>query len=234
MAYTAYKLITNAWYLSGIVARGLQQPSGEQINDGLDLLNYLLDFKSSDINLIPYWTKYDFAFVQNQETYNIENLVAVESLTFSINNVRYSMQDITRKDYFGTGRVNNIASLPYNYHVERTLNGSDIYIYFLPQDNYPAQLIGKFALTNVTLFQDLELTYDRFYIEYLRHALAEYMCNEYGVMLAPAVAMKLKEIVAKLRDVSPPDLSTDKLSYFSKQRSINYADVNIGRGWRPT
>jgi len=233
MAYTAYQLITRAWYLSGIVARGLQQPSGEQVSDGLDLLNFLLDFKSSDINLIPYWTKYNFNLVQNQEVYNIQNLVAVESMTFNIGSIRYSMLDTTRKDYFGTGRVDNIASLPYNYHVERTLDGSKIYIYFLPQDNYPATIVGKFALNEVTLYQDISLTYDRFYIEYLRHALAEYMCNEYGVMLPPSVSQKLKEIIAKLRDVSPPDLSMDKMSYFRKQSSLNYADVNIGRGWRP-
>lgn len=233
MAYLASTLVTRSWYLSGIVARKLQQPSGDQINDGLDLLNFLLSFKSADINLIPYWTKYDFSLISGQEAYFIPNLVAVETMTFFIDQIRYSMLQVSRDNYWGSGRAENIKSLPYNYHVERALDGSNIYVYFLPQDNYPAQILGKFALTNVSLNTDLSLIYDDFYIEYLRHALAEYMCNEYGVIFPIGAASKMRQIVSKLQMVAPPDLSMQKMSSLQKQTGLNYGDVNIGRGWRP-
>ena len=35
MAYTAQQLITRSWFLSGIIARNLQVPTGDQIYDGL-------------------------------------------------------------------------------------------------------------------------------------------------------------------------------------------------------
>ena len=47
MPYLAQTLITRSWYLSGIVARGAQTVTGDQITDGLMMLNALLDFKQS-------------------------------------------------------------------------------------------------------------------------------------------------------------------------------------------
>lgn len=233
MSYSAGTLVTRAWYLSGIVSRKLQQPSGDQINDGVDLLNFLLEYASADINVIPYWTQHNFNLVANQEAYPITNLVSVETMVFFIDQIRYSMIPVSRDTYWGCGRVENLSSLPYNYRVERDLNGSTIYVYFLPQANYPAQIWGKFALTNVSLNTDLTTVYDNFYIEYLRHALAEYMCNEYGQLLAPGVTNKLKQIVRKLQLISPPDLTMNKMSTLTRHTGLNYADVNIGRGWRP-
>ena len=57
MAYTARMLITRAYYLSQIVSRQLQEVSGEQIEDGLFLLNALLQFKSTDLREIPYFIR---------------------------------------------------------------------------------------------------------------------------------------------------------------------------------
>jgi len=114
MAYSALTLITRAWYLSGIVARNLETVSGDQITDGLFLLNVLLDFKASDIRLIPYFTRYAGTFVIGQEKYNIPGLFHIETMTFNLGDVRYPMQSMTRDNYFGLGRVNNINSLPFS------------------------------------------------------------------------------------------------------------------------
>src|SRR5215470_3359836 len=103
--YPARLLITRSWYLSGIVARGLQVPTGDQGVDGLFLLNALLNWKTIDTVLIPYWTYYTFNAVANQEKYFIPNLYAVESLTFNDGVVRYATDFVTRRVYFGTSRV---------------------------------------------------------------------------------------------------------------------------------
>ncbi len=233
MAYTAQKLITRAWYLSGIVARELQTVTGDQITEGLDLLNALLAIKTANNRLIPYYDTVNFTGVIGQERYNIDNLINVESLTFNIGAVRYSMLEMDRVTYFGTPRVNNIQALPYSFHVERTLNGAYIYVYFTPQSNYPFEIVGKFSLDSVTLDQDLSLTLDAFYIEYLRYALAEYMCNDYNISLTPQVSKKLDDYEQIITDISPIDLTIQKLSTLQQNTSINYGDVNIGQGWRP-
>ena len=233
MAYTALQLITRSFYLSQIVSRQLQTVDGEQIQDGLYLLNALLDIKGSDLRLIPYFTNYQFPTVANQEKYTIPNLLFVDSLTFNIGVVRYSMVDMSRKEYFSTPRVDNIANLPFSYRVERELDGANIYLYFLPGDVYLMNLWGKFGLTDVTLTTDLSLIYDSYYIEYLRFALGEYIAIEYGDTFPDEAKKKLDEIRKKLMDISPADLSIQKRTYFSGRPGLDWQTVNVGRGWWP-
>lgn len=234
MAYSARQLVTRSWYLSGIVARRLQSVAGDQATDGLFLLNALLNWKSVQIDLIPYWTYSTFNAVANQETYFIPNLCAVESLTFNIGTVRYPTEPTARTAYFGTGRVDNISSLISNWHFERSEGGGSIYFYFKPADAYPIKYMGKFALQNVTLDTDMSTVYDASYLEYLRYALAAYMCSEYGLMFNPDSAKILKSLGRTLMDESPPDMSMRKSSMLTVGSGLNFADVNLGRGWRPS
>src|SRR6185312_9843800 len=159
MTYTAQQLITRSWYLSGIVARGAQSVMGNQLNDGLFLLNALLDWKAVQIDLIPYWTYYTFDAIANQEAYFIQNLYAVESLTFNDQTVRYATDFVTRRTYFASGRIDGIASLPFSWTFNRGLGGGTIYLYFEPEAAYPIKIMGKFGLTEVTLTTDLLSVY---------------------------------------------------------------------------
>jgi len=232
MAYTALQLITRAFYLSQVVARQLETPDGEQIADGLYLLNADLKYKATDIRLLPYFREETFDTVQGTESYFVENLVYVDSMTFNIGVVRYSMIDMTRKGYFATPRVDNVESLPFSYRVERKLDGSQIYLYFVPADEYVVKIWGKFGLTDVTLSTDLSLTYDDFYIEYLRYSLAVKICEEWGATVPDATRAKYMEMQKKLMEVSPPDLSIQKRTYFSRQPALDWQLVNIP-GWVP-
>lgn len=232
MTYLASQLVTNAWYLSGIVARNLQQVDGDQVSDGLQLLNNLLAFKGTDIRLIPYFQSFDVTLNNGQEIYFIDNLVDIETMYFLLNNVRFPMTPVNRDRYFGSYRVANISSLPTYYHLERAEGGSNVYVYPLPNQNYEASLFGKFALTNVTAFQDLSLVYDGFYIEYLRYALASMMCDEYDIEFPAYKAQRLKSYEKKLMDVSPTDLTIQKISTLQKDTGINWGYINFP-GWTP-
>src|ERR1700741_244942 len=233
MSYTGRQLITRSWYLSGIVARRLQGVTGDQLADGLFLLNALLDWKSIAIDLIPYWTYYELIATPGVETYFIPNLLGVESLTFNIGDVRYPTDFTTRTAYFGTGRVDSISSLPSNWYFNRSLGGGTIYLYFYPAGPYPIKIMGKFGLQDVTLDTDLLTIYDPSYLEYLRYALAQYICSEYGILFN-AESMKILQMIQRqLMDVSPPDLSMRKSSILTTTSGINFADINLGMGWRP-
>jgi hypothetical protein len=233
MSYTALQLVTRSWYLSGIVARRLQSVTGDQATDGLFLLNALLDWKSIQIDLIPYWTYYEFPAVTGQEAYFIPNLYAIELMTFNIGTVRYPTDFATRTQYFGTGRVDNITALPSSWYFNRSLGGGTLYMYFLPAGNYPIKLMGKFGLQDVLLNTDLLTVYDPAYLEYLRYALAQYMCSEYGIIFNPESAKILMALQRTLMDVSPPDLSVKKKSMLTVGTGINFGDINLGLGWRP-
>lgn len=251
MPYTAQELITRSWFLSGIVARNLQVPTGDQIYDGLQMLNDLLNFKQIETDLIPYWTYIEMPLVANQEFYFLPYVAAIESATFNIDVVRYPMDSTSRRIYFGSSRVDNISTLPFNWNYNRALGGGNLALYFKPETAYPCKMMVKIFLVDVSLETDLtNLTetvpytfinssnqgLDTSYIEYLRYALAQYMCSEYGVLFNPESEKILTSYKRKLMYVSPPDLTVVKTSILCAENAggVNWGDVNIGRGWRPS
>lgn len=234
MPYLARELINRAFYLSQVVSRELETVSGQQVSDGLVWLNALLSLKSAYSRLIPYYQQYEFNATPTVEEYFVPNLVQPETLTFNIGPVRYSTMPAGRKAYFGAGRVDNINSLPFNWHFERVLGGSNIFLYFVPDSAYPIKIWGKFGFDNVTLDQDLLETFDEYYIDYLRYRLALRICSEYGIPFQPQAMEELAELEQAMTDVSPPDLTLTKYSSLQGDGGINWADVNLGRGWRPS
>lgn len=232
MSYTVTQLVTNSWYLSNIVSRGLETISGDQLYDGLNMLNEVLAIKTASSRMIPYYSVFDFDAVIGQELYFIPNLIECQTFTFFIGPVRYSMSYQGRKAYFGTPRVNGINTLPYQWHIERCVGGANLYTYFTPDQTYPLEITGKFSLASVSLNQDLSLTLDQFYIVYLRYALAEFMCQEYGIVFQPQGAQKLAELETTIVDISPPDLTITKLSTLRRSNAGDiYAQANLGQGW---
>lgn len=260
MPYLAEKLVTRSWFLSGIVARNLQVPTGDQIYDGLQMLNDLLNFKQIETDLIPYWQYITFNAVPGQEYYFLPYIAAIEESTFNIGVVRYPMVSTSRSNYFGSSRVDNIQTLPFSWNYERSVGGGSFGMYFIPDQAYPIKMKAKIFLVDVTLQTDLtNITetftvpstipfytpytfinnsnqgYDTSYLEYLRYALGRYMCSEYGVQFNPESEKIFMSYQRKLMYMSPPDLSNKKLSilYADSAPGYNWGDVNIGHGWRP-
>ncbi|MES2356268.1 MAG: hypothetical protein V4568_18055 [Pseudomonadota bacterium] len=232
MPYNAQKLITNAYYTSGIVAREFQQVSGTQVYEGLDYLNELLTDKRVDNAMLSYYTKYTFNTVAGQEVYVIPGLVKFDTLVFFLSNVRYEMKEAQRIEYFGTSRAENIQSLPIMYHVERQLDSANVYLYFVPNQVYVMEGWGLFGLTQVVLTTDLTLTYDQFYISYLKYALAARICINYDYDIPDNVQKQLdwyEGIISK--QSQEMDLKLQKISTLSSNQSLNYAQINIGKSW---
>lgn len=232
MPETTTQLITRSWYLSGVVSRDLETVTGDQLNDGLTMLNAFLSIKTADQRLIPYYTEYEFPAVIGQEKYFIPDLIQAETLVFYLQQVRYSMQSVGRYQFFGTGRADNVQSLPFQYFIERSFGGSDLYIYFLPDQTYLFRIHGKFSLANVTLGQDLSLTLDEYYREYMRYGLAQYICQEYNISFPDDNKMYLKQLEKILFDISPIDFTIKKKSMLTRRQGADiYAQANIGKGW---
>lgn len=237
MAFTVRELITKAFYLSSIASRSFQEVPGGQLSDGLDLLNELLAGEALTGELVPYYTEYSLNLVAGQEKYFIPNLIDMETFTFNIGDVRYSTGRIERRHYQGSARVDNIESLPRVWNLEREKGGATLSVYFKPNENYAAKIWGKFGLTELektNYDDDLLLTYDRFYLTYLRYALAEYICEDHDTVLSEQGQEKLNEIKAKLSNLSPMDLSIKKLSSFRRGTLYNWGQINLGKGWSPS
>ena len=238
--------------------------------------------------------------------------------------------------YFGAGRAENVLSLPFNWISVRCLGGSNIFLYFFPDINYPMELTGLFKLQKVQSYQDLtsilsqanlgtatvtaagtlgqgELvvngvdlagTYatptalmlfintgiipnvtaniigtefylyspsntsiniitlgtapfannvtfanfstlngpnqlvalpqglDDYYISYLEYKLAERLCAAYSFDMPPGPAKILAQYEESIDSRSVPrDLTISKISTLTNNQSVNYAQVNLGKGW---
>lgn len=231
--YTALELVTNAFYTSGIRSEILDNVSGGEITLGLRLLNTVLSLQNISGRMIPYFSTYVLTPAIGQEINFIPYLLEVEALTFDLDSVRFSTQEQQRQRYFGTARANNIESLPLTWHLERTLGGSNIYLYFKPNKVYPINIIGKFGLTMATLEEDLSVIYEQYYIDYLIYKLAQRLCGAYNVTFSPDNKEILSEYENNMKDISQIDLSMKKISTLQKRTGYSYADVNLGRGFEP-
>jgi hypothetical protein len=141
MAFLAREVISEGYYVSGIVARSLETVDGQQASDGLSLLNRVLSQQAVTARFIPYYQTYEFNGVIGQELYFIENLLEADVITFNIGSTRFPTREITRKKYFGSARADNVNSLPLSWEQERTKGGTNLRFYFKPNTTYPFKLI---------------------------------------------------------------------------------------------
>lgn len=234
MSYTVTQLVNQAFYLSGIVSRDFSTVDGADFTFGVQVLNDLLAEKLIDDAYIPYYTSYTLNMVVGQETYEIPNLIEVDTFTFLVDNdVRWPTRVQNRAQYFGDARANNVNSLPYQYHVERTLNGSNFYVYFFPDQAYVGTIWGKFGLAATTgILQDLELTYDRYYITFLKYELAERLCAEYEFIVPGGVEKTLYKLRKNIsRKSAVLDLELKNITTLGRKTALSWAQVNLSKAW---
>lgn len=232
----ANELIVKAYYLSEIVSRGLEEVSGSQMADGLEMLNDIITEKSAKGYEIPYYETRSFSTVTGQEKYFVDDLINISTVTFTSNNVRYPVELFKRKEYKGNGRVEGVQSLIYNCYVERALGGANLYFYPLPADVYLVEVTSKYALSEVTGNEELSDTKEKYYQGYLKYALAERICDFYNIEFSPG---KMKTLMKKERDifnVDPPDMTIKKLSTLNSDDNAEYLSypwANLSGGWFP-
>ncbi len=235
------ELITDAYYLSTVVARNLETPTGAQISDGLTLLNDILAEKSSDGRFIPFYDRVSFAAVAGQQSYWIDDLVQIETFVTFLDTVRFPMVWDNRRNFWGSARVEDVQSLPYFYYSERQIhpdtynNGTRIYVYFLPSDQgYTFQVNGRF---NLTLYSSLSTEISQhlqtFYLSYLKYKLADRICDFNTIELSPKKIDTLYKLEKLVDDINPIDVTLKKISQFPDVNGFNWGDVNLGHGWRP-
>lgn len=155
MAYTTNQLISSSYYASGVVSRQFETVNGTQLADGLDWLNDIISDKTVDQGMVPYEGFFPFKAIPGQQVYYIPNLVQIDTLVFFLDDVRYPMKYTQRNDFFGSARVENIQTLPYEWYWERKFGGGNLHIYFAPDQSYPMEIHGVFRMAQVALGQDL-------------------------------------------------------------------------------
>lgn len=226
-------LITKSYYLSGKVSRDFETLSGSDLEDGLMLLNFILSELGSNGRYIPYYDRYQFDTVVGQEVYFVENLTELETITFNLQDVRFSMLYRNRDRYFGYPRIDNLQALPVTYTTERTLNGMNVYLYFTPNQIYTIKITGQFTIGPFTYDEDLSTKLDSFFQQYLIYKLASRICEYNSITFDTNKMMTLMALEKKIPEVNIRDLTCEKTSYFGSGLFLNLGQINIGRGYSP-
>ena len=323
--YQISTLISEAYYTSGIVSRGFQQVASDQVQTGFIKLNEIITDMAIEEDMLPYFSAgttglyqyYQFNAVPGQEEYFIPYLVRLETLVFYIQSIRYSMSKVSQDIQFGQARAENVQSLPYNWHYERTYQavypynavvnqsstnavvngllivitdptltvnsvitatmqnsenhvsiigtsvgagtltvtlsgapgatwqlsysegdptytpGSNLWLYFFPDQAYPMVLTGLFQLKPfISVYDDLYTRFDNYVITYLQYRLAERLCIAYNFALPEQTAKQLVQYQMLIsKRSSPIDVSMNKISTLSKTQTISYAMCNLGHGF---
>lgn len=234
MVFTANKLIADAYYMTDIVSREFDSVSGTQAELGLEALNELLDQKTVEQGMIPYISTYTGNFVIGQESYVIPNLINVNTLTFTLDDVRYNVTFAPADKYFGCARANDIRSLPYVWTLQKGKGGATLFVYYSPDQSYPFELKGLFRPEPVTQFQDLSTVFDPYYRKLLKYELAQALCDYFSVDIPQFVEKRLSQLREEINKNSQPiDMSGKKISTLTPNYSINYGYVNLGTGFFP-
>lgn len=228
------ELINKAWILAGAVGRDLDQVKGSQGIDGLDWLNIVLSEMAEDGMTIPYIQEVEVTMIVGQEKYFVPNLIQASTVTFNLDEVRFSLIRQQINDFKGSFRVNNINSLMVNYYVQRVIGGSDIYFYFKPSQDYPVHINGKFAVGNVQFNDDLNLVADLFFQSYIMYRLANKLALWYGLTPLPGLANELMAGEHRIKTINSPDMTFKPTGLLMGNQALNWAQINVGRGWMPT
>lgn len=238
MAITAQEVAADALYESGIVARDMETPSASQIKDAIKQINYILSQEATNLGLNPYYDTYHFTAVIGEEKNFIPNLIQPETVTYTqaSNNIRYPMEWLPRDKYFGSGRLNNIETYPTMWFSEPGFGGATLYVYPLPNVAYNFEIHAKFRLQMVTQFQDLSLTLEKEFIDYITHRCAQRMCAIQGFPLPDNIKALITESESYLKSLmAPPDYSLKRHSTLGRSRRgiPNPALSQMFDGWFP-
>lgn len=225
------EVVNRAYVLSGIVARDLESVQGSEGKDGIFWLNQLIDEQSMTGDHLPYYGHLSFNSVNGQNQYFVQGLVTADAITFNIGSIRYSIRGENRRTYWGESRAENIESLPFCYYYERVNGGMNIYFYFTPSGITKFTATGLLSIPEVTNDTELNDYVDKFYQSYLIFLLAERLCQWKKISLPPATQIQLDKFRDNLFDLNPRDFTLSYRSLFGLRGYINYAQVNMGKGW---
>lgn len=230
----AGELVAKSYYLSEIVSRELETVSGSQSADGLEMLNDLLDEKSVDGKRVPFFEDKSFPGVSGQEIYFIPGLIEPTTLTFVDSTVRYAMQFEDRDRYHGRTRVQNITTFPQVYTYNRVLGGSNVYVYFKPNRPYQFEIWGKYFIENVVFNTEMSDVLPKFYMPYLKYALADRICDFFNIQFSEGKTATLREKEREIFEPEPADLSINLIATMTDDGGLNYAAINFYRGLWPS
>lgn len=222
---TAQTLIEGALRNLRVTKRGFTAAS-EDLNEGLEALNQLLNSLSAGGYLVPYRTRETFTPLASQSSYtigvdgdfNTVRPVAVEAVTVQVAGLDYYVNLYGVKEY-NLISLKTIVSIPDNAYYEASYPLGKLYFDFQPDTAYTIILD---SLKPLTAFATLgtAVSLPEGYERGLKYLLAEELADEYDKPITPSLAAK----IADSKDM----MLTTTMSYRKKLAHVDAALLSAG------
>lgn len=209
-----------------------EEPSADEINDGLDALNNMLASWANDSLLVYYRPKEEFNLSSGVEEYTIGEGATFDTVRpVHVLDAKISLGDI---DYQNLTIVNdvtyqryvedlNIQGVPLYLNYDNNYPIATIRVYPLPSTDYKLTLLSEKQLTAFTLDGDVDLPpgWDRALIF---NGAVEIM-SEYGLQLDALI----KEVADKSLNAIKTGVAKNTTMDYRPMGT--YGTFNIYRGW---
>lgn len=224
MSYTADQLIRDALLQTSIISQENANIPAYMVNQGFILLNDIITEWGSDTSLAPYTSELNFNFVANQERYtfgigeqydvNTEPMIDITSFTYIINqssgnNLVFSVEAMTEPEYASI-LYRGVATYPNQYLMRFYPEYTEVIVQPLPQDAFPVQLMVKYRLPTVQLYQDLEVLFPPGYLLCLKYQLILDLCDAFSFDMGPNFIAKAQKAIKEMRGNNKIDLISRK------------------------
>jgi hypothetical protein len=159
---TVNDIINNAFYLLGEVSPDVV-PSSSMVNQGLFVLNNMLDSFSAEGVFIPTIKEIDVTLVPNQQVYVVSNIVPADfnfnrivELDFVVirqQNIDYPIRVVDRSVILNNIRYPTLIGMPDKVYLDRLELQSNLTFYPTPSLAFSCRILAKFMLDSFELFQ---------------------------------------------------------------------------------
>src|SRR5574337_79198 len=185
---TFQEIVQRAFYMTRLYTPN-NKPNNNQLQEGIEYLNIMLDDFSKDQLFVPVNSFLEFSLTGNKATYSFSNtvtadfdvpmIVDLQSCVLVVNNIQQPVQMVTPEQVAGIFLVKNIQQQPGCVVLEKYTEYSTLTFYSTPDQNYTCQIRYKAALNSVALNDNLT-NVPNYYHMYLIYELASFFCDFYS------------------------------------------------------
>ena len=142
--------------------------------------------------------------------------------------MRIGLREQGRGRYDGENRVNDTQAPPGYFNYEKVLGGVNLSVWPLPSSDYTVTITGLFALSSVTMNTDLSLTYDDFFIVFLKLLVIRRLAAKYKRKLDQTYKDMLVEAKEAIENsFNEPDFTSTPLSLVDGGTTIDSTEAQI-------
>lgn len=226
---SALELITRAMKTAGVLGQN-ETPDSGQADDGLQMLNDMLDSMSLDRTSIFTITQESFSLVSGTASYtigsggvfNTSRPVQIDNLTITSGSIDYPIEPLNSQDYADIADKSSPSGIPQFYYYDDGFPLGTLYLWGVPGSALTLN-IGKWA--QLTQFANLttQYTFPPGYYRMLHYNLSKEICPQYGMSLTPEAMQIAVESYALIRNHNLPDpiLKTEIGYLVGRRRRFN-------------